>query len=43
MFVDATRIRIILALRDQELAVNQLAETVNKPHQNDLASWGSIP
>ena len=30
MLADATRIRIILALRDTELAVNQLAETVNK-------------
>lgn len=30
MLADATRLRIILALRDQELAVNQLAETVNK-------------
>lgn len=30
MLADATRLRIILALRDQELAVNQLAERVNK-------------
>ncbi|WP_052542625.1 ArsR/SmtB family transcription factor [Cryobacterium roopkundense] len=30
MLADATRIRIILALRDAELPVNQLAETVNK-------------
>jgi len=30
MLADATRIRIILALRETELAVNQLAETVNK-------------
>ncbi|MDJ0351091.1 metalloregulator ArsR/SmtB family transcription factor [Cryobacterium sp. PH29-G1] len=30
MLADATRIRIILALRDTELSVNQLAETVNK-------------
>ncbi|MBC7441113.1 MAG: helix-turn-helix transcriptional regulator [Ramlibacter sp.] len=30
MLADATRIRIILALRDSELSVNQLAETVNK-------------
>lgn len=30
MLADATRIRIILALRDTELPVNQLAETVNK-------------
>lgn len=31
MLADATRIRIILALRDTELSVNQLAETVRKP------------
>jgi DNA-binding transcriptional ArsR family regulator len=30
MLADATRIRIILALRDTELSVNQLADTVNK-------------
>ena len=30
MLSDATRIRIILALRDTELAVNQLAEKVDK-------------
>ena len=30
MLSDATRIRIILALRDSELAVNQLAEKVGK-------------
>ena len=30
MLADATRIRIILALRDTELAVNQLAEKVDK-------------
>ncbi|TFD44812.1 transcriptional regulator [Cryobacterium frigoriphilum] len=30
MLADATRIRIILALRDTELSVNQLAETVEK-------------
>ncbi len=30
MLADATRIRIILALRDTELAVNELAETVSK-------------
>lgn len=30
MLADATRIRIILALRDTELPVNQLAEAVNK-------------
>ncbi|MCU1446468.1 MAG: ArsR family transcriptional regulator [Cryobacterium sp.] len=30
MLADATRIRIILALRDTELPVNQLAERVNK-------------
>jgi DNA-binding transcriptional ArsR family regulator len=30
MLSDATRIRIILALRDTELAVNQLAEIVDK-------------
>lgn len=30
MLADATRIRIILALREGELAVNQLAEATNK-------------
>ena len=30
MLADATRIRVILALRDSELSVNQLAEAVNK-------------
>ena len=30
MLADATRVRIILALRDKELAVNDLAETVGK-------------
>lgn len=30
MLSDATRIRIILALRDQELSVNHLAEIVDK-------------
>lgn len=30
MLADATRIRLILALRDTELSVNQLAETVQK-------------
>lgn len=30
LLADATRIRIILALRDGELAVNQLAEVVEK-------------
>ena len=30
MLADATRLRIILALRDTELSVNQLAETVDK-------------
>jgi len=30
MLADATRIRIILALRDTELSVNQLADTVDK-------------
>lgn len=30
MLADATRVRIILALRDQELSVNQLAEAVDK-------------
>ncbi|WP_426517544.1 ArsR/SmtB family transcription factor [Diaminobutyricibacter sp. McL0618] len=30
MLADATRVRIILALRDQELAVNQLADIVDK-------------
>ena len=30
ILADATRIRIILALRDTELAVNHLAETVSK-------------
>jgi DNA-binding transcriptional ArsR family regulator len=30
MLADATRVRIILALRDQELPVNELAETVGK-------------
>ncbi|MFC6355650.1 ArsR/SmtB family transcription factor [Luethyella okanaganae] len=30
MLADATRIRIILALRDGELAVNRLAEVVDK-------------
>ncbi|WP_199184206.1 MULTISPECIES: metalloregulator ArsR/SmtB family transcription factor [unclassified Cryobacterium] len=30
MLADATRIRIILALRDTELSVNQLAKTVDK-------------
>ena len=31
MLADATRVRIILALRDGELSVNQLAETIGKP------------
>ncbi|GAB3141398.1 metalloregulator ArsR/SmtB family transcription factor [Marisediminicola antarctica] len=31
MLADATRVRIILALRDQELSVNQLADAVDKP------------
>ncbi len=31
MLADATRIRIILALRDQELSVNHLADIVDKP------------
>ncbi|QTG81388.1 ArsR/SmtB family transcription factor [Arthrobacter crystallopoietes] len=30
MLADATRVRIILALRDKELSVNELAETVSK-------------
>lgn len=30
MLADATRIRIILALRDQELSVNHLADIVDK-------------
>lgn len=30
MLADATRVRIILALRDTELAVNELAEAVDK-------------
>ncbi|ABM10369.1 DNA-binding transcriptional regulator, ArsR family [Arthrobacter crystallopoietes] len=30
MLADATRVRIILALRDTELSVNELAETVGK-------------
>ena len=30
MLADATRVRIILALRDQELSVNQLADVVDK-------------
>lgn len=30
MLADATRVRIILALRDQELSVNNLAEMVDK-------------
>lgn len=30
MLADATRVRIILALRDMELPVNELAETVGK-------------
>lgn len=31
MLADATRVRIILALRDGELSVNHLAELLNKP------------
>lgn len=31
MLADATRVRIILALRDQELSVNHLAEVLDKP------------
>lgn len=31
MLADATRVRIILALRDGELSVNELAGTVGKP------------
>lgn len=31
MLADATRIRIVLALRDAELSVSQLAEIVGKP------------
>jgi DNA-binding transcriptional ArsR family regulator len=30
MLADATRVRIILALRDTELSVNELAETIGK-------------
>ncbi len=30
MLADATRVRIVLALRDGELSVNQLADIVNK-------------
>ena len=30
LLAEATRIRIVLALRDGELSVNQLAETVNR-------------
>ncbi|MCY0906729.1 ArsR family transcriptional regulator, partial [Arthrobacter sp. H14-L1] len=30
MLADATRVRIVLALRDGEMAVNQLAEMVGK-------------
>jgi len=30
MLADATRVRIVLALRDEELSVNQLAEIVEK-------------
>lgn len=31
MLADATRVRIVLALRDQELSVNRLADIVAKP------------
>lgn len=31
MLADATRVRIILALRDGELSVNQLADALDKP------------
>ncbi|MBT8159755.1 MULTISPECIES: metalloregulator ArsR/SmtB family transcription factor [Arthrobacter] len=31
MLADATRVRLILALRDGEMSVNELAETVGKP------------
>jgi len=31
MLADATRIRIILALRETELSVNQLADAIDKP------------
>ena len=31
MLADATRVRLILALRDGEMSVNELAETVAKP------------
>lgn len=31
MLADATRVRLILALRDQELSVNHLADIVDKP------------
>ncbi|WP_081745024.1 ArsR/SmtB family transcription factor [Arthrobacter sp. H14] len=31
MLADATRVRIILALRDEELSVNHLADIVDKP------------
>ncbi|WP_297343331.1 metalloregulator ArsR/SmtB family transcription factor [Amnibacterium sp.] len=31
MLADATRVRIILALRDDELSVNHLADIVDKP------------
>lgn len=30
MLADATRVRIVLALRDQELSVNHLADILNK-------------
>lgn len=31
MLADATRVRIVLALRDGEMSVNELAERVGKP------------
>ena len=41
MLSDATRIRIILALRDQELSVNHLAEIVDKSAPAVSSIWRS--
>ena len=39
MLADATRVRIILALREGELPVNQLAEMVDKSRRPFPSIW----
>ena len=38
MLADPTRVRIILALRDEELPVSRLAEIVDKPRQRSRST-----